>query len=75
MNRLIPRMRREYEQWPRLSLTIPQAVRLWSADEHTCAAAFRALVRVGFLTMHGDGRFTRRDQLFHRFCPLSRVAA
>jgi hypothetical protein len=55
-------MRREYEQWPRLALTVPQAARLWSAQEHTCATALRALVRVGYLTLRDDGRFVRRDQ-------------
>ena len=66
VNRMIPRMRREYEHWPRLALTIPQAARLWSADQSVCSAAFRALVRVGFLAHRGDGRFVRRDQSFER---------
>ena len=62
MNRIIPRIRTEYGHWPRLSLTVAQAARLWSADEYTCQAAFRALVRVGFLAQREDGRFVRRDQ-------------
>lgn len=62
MNRIIRRMRTEYEHWPRLALTVPQAARLWSADEYSCGAAFRALVRVGFLAAREDGRFVRRDQ-------------
>ena len=65
MNRLIPCIRREYEEWPRLSLTLAQATRLWNAEAHTCAAAFRALVRVGFLAQRSDGRFVRRDQAWH----------
>jgi hypothetical protein len=55
-------MRTEYDHWPRLALTVPQAARLWSADEYTCEAAFRALVRVGFLAEREDGQFVRRDQ-------------
>jgi hypothetical protein len=62
VNPLIPCIRREYEQWPRQALTVPQAARLWSAEEASCAAAFGALIRVGFLTRRADGRFTRRDQ-------------
>jgi hypothetical protein len=68
-------MRREYEQWPRLALTVPQAARLWGADEHTCAAAFRALVGAGFLTQRDDGRFARRDQGYQSWCPWCTVAA
>jgi hypothetical protein len=68
-------MRKEYGQWPGLALTIPQAARLWNADEHTCASAFQALVRVGFLTRREDGRFARRDQAYQRQCPWCRVAA
>jgi len=68
-------MRREYEQWPRLALTVPQAAKLWSADEQTCIAAFRALIRVGFLTQRDDGRFARRDQWYQSWCPWCRVAA
>jgi len=62
VNRIIARMRTEYEHWPRLALTVPQAARLWSADHYTCAEAFRALVRVGFLIRQDDGRYVRRDQ-------------
>lgn len=75
VNRLIPRMRREYDEWPRLSLTVPQAAKLWSADEHTCVAAFRALVRVGFLAERGDGRFVRRDHWHQHWCPSHRAVA
>lgn len=74
MNRIIPRMRAEYERWPRLALTIPQAARLWSADRSACSAAFRALVRVGFLAERGDGRFVRRDQSCVRSHPSSIAA-
>jgi hypothetical protein len=45
-----------------MALTVPQAARLWNADETTCSAAFRALVRVGFLAQRQDGRFVRHDQ-------------
>jgi hypothetical protein len=65
MNRLIPCIRREYEEWPRLSLTLAQAARLWNAEAHTSAAALRALVRVGFLAQRSDGRFVRREEARH----------
>jgi hypothetical protein len=75
LNRLIPNIRREYEQWPRLALTLPQAARLWSAEEQACASALRALVRVGYLALREDGRFARREQREHDSGSSHRAAA
>ena len=75
VERLIPVMRREFEQWPRLALTLAQASRLWREKESTCVAAFDTLVRTGFLTRREDGRFARRDQRDEERCPRCRAAA
>jgi len=74
LNRLIPRIRNEYVQWPRLSLTLAQGARLWNVDEQMCLAAFRALMVGGFLTVRG-GRFARRDQAYQHSCPSCRLAS
>ena len=75
MNTLIPCIRREYLDLPRLALTLPQAARLWNVDERTCRAALKALSASGFLTQRDDGRFARRDAWAQSWCPWCRVAA
>jgi len=75
MNRLIPCIRKEYLDMPRLALTLSQAVRLWDVDERTCQDALEMLIRSGFLTLRDDGRFARRDAWYQSWCPWCRVAA
>jgi hypothetical protein len=75
MNRLIPCIRKEYQELPRLALTLPQAARLWNTDEPTCEAAFDALISARFLTLRTDGRYARRDAWYQSWCPWCRVAA
>ncbi len=75
MNTLIPCVRREYQELPRLALTLTQAARLWDVDEDTCRADLEALVASGFLTLRDDGRFARRDAWVQDWCPWCRVAA
>jgi hypothetical protein len=59
VDQLIPRIRDEYTDWPRLALTVSQAARLWNTDPRTCEAALQMLARVGFLTRRHDDRFAR----------------
>ena len=75
MNRLIPCIRKEYQEMPRLALTLPQAARLWNTDERTCKAAFEALISARFLTLRIDGRYARRDGWYQSWCLTCRVAA
>jgi hypothetical protein len=75
MNTLIPCIRREYREMPRLALTLQQAARLWDVDEDTCKIALEALVSGGFLTLREDGRFARADAWYQSWCPWCRVAA
>jgi hypothetical protein len=53
-------IRAEYREMPGLNLTLPQAIRLWTADPGTCAETLDALVRKGFLRRVG-GRYVRAD--------------
>lgn len=75
MNTLISCIRREYIDMPGLTLTLPQAARLWNVDVHTCQVALEALVSAGFLIFRDDGQFARRDAWDQSWCPRCRVAA
>jgi hypothetical protein len=55
------RVRREYLEMPGLSLTIPQARRLWQIDEHTCQAVLDALVELEFLKRTRTGAYVRNE--------------
>jgi hypothetical protein len=54
------RIEREYLEMPGLSLTEPQARRLWDLPRDLCAAALGGLVRHDFLVETAYGRFARR---------------
>ena len=56
---LARRMEAEYAEMPGLSLTLPQAQRLWAADRHTCQTVFDRLIARGVLRMTTRGRFVR----------------
>ena len=49
----------EYMEMPGLSVTLPQAQRLWTADQRTCQTAFDRLIARGVLKMSVKGRFVR----------------
>ena len=49
----------EYAEMPGLSVTLPQAQRLWTADRHTCQTVFDRLIARGVLRMTRKGRFVR----------------
>ena len=50
-------IRAEYTEMPCLSLTLPQAMRLWSVDRGLCELGLTALVQEGFLECSGDGQY------------------
>jgi hypothetical protein len=53
------RIRMEYLEMPGLSLTVPQAQRLWGLDRTTCEAALDVLVDARFLRRRCNGMFVR----------------
>jgi hypothetical protein len=58
---LVIRVRGEYREMPGLSLTVPQAQRLWGLDGVTCQRLFERLVEAKFLRRSRHGRFIRWD--------------
>lgn len=59
VQRLAAQVRAEYAEMPGLSLTLPQAQRLWTADPATCAEVFARLTMSGVLRKTLRGRFVR----------------
>jgi hypothetical protein len=58
---LIVRVRGEYHEMPGLSLTVPQAQRLWGLEDSLCRSLFECLVETKFLRRTRHGRFVRCD--------------
>ena len=56
---LLRRVRDEYREIPELTLTKPQAMRLFGVAPSVCAAVLRALVMENFLSRTGEGEFVR----------------
>jgi hypothetical protein len=56
---LMEQVRAEYGEMPGLSVTLPQAQRLWGADQPTCEEVFGRLVAKGLLRRTAKGRFVR----------------
>ena len=56
---LSSRIEAEYMEMPGLSVTLPQAQRLWTADRRTCQTAFDRLIARGVLKRTVRGRFVR----------------
>jgi hypothetical protein len=56
---LLERVREHYRDEPGLTLTQPQATRLFGVAPSVCAAMFRAFVMEDFLSRCGDGLFVR----------------
>ena len=54
-------IRSEYTEMPCLSLTLAQAMRLWSVDKGLCELGLTALVQEGFLECSEDGRTGSHD--------------
>lgn len=59
MSDVLPRVRGEYREMPGLSLTLPQARRLWGLDPCACEAVLRELVDEHFLRRSSRGMFVR----------------
>ncbi len=51
----------EYDGQPALSLTVAQAMRLWSIDEDIARRVLDSYVESGYLTLTADGRYRRTD--------------
>lgn len=51
----------EYREIPGLTLTLPQARRLWQLDAETSAAIFSTLVDSHFLRRTNGGSYVRAD--------------
>jgi hypothetical protein len=58
---LARRVQAEYTEMPGLSVTLPQAQRLFAIDEPTCAAVFGALVTQQVLRRTPEGRYVRAN--------------
>lgn len=56
---IIQRIQGEFREMPGLTLTLPQARRLWGLDETRCIAVFNALVDAKFLTRTSSGAYRR----------------
>jgi len=56
---LLSRIRGEYGEMPGLSLTAPQASRLWATDTATTARLLAALVEGRFLRRTAVGKYVR----------------
>lgn len=54
-------MRGEFLEMPCLTLTVPQAMRLWHLDHPVCRGVLDSLVRAGFLVKTRHGAFRRRE--------------
>lgn len=51
----------EYDGLPALSLTVAQAMRLWSIDGDIARRVLDSYVESGYLTLDADGRYRRSD--------------
>jgi hypothetical protein len=56
----ILRVEGEYREMPGLSLTLPQAARLWGLDESTCERVLATLIERRVLKRASNGRYVRR---------------
>jgi hypothetical protein len=57
----LQRIRAEYIELPGLSLTRPQAQRLWGLDPDTCDALLDTAVETKFLRRTSHGLYVRTD--------------
>ena len=56
---LLQRVREQYREMPALTLTKPQATRLFGVAPSVCATMLRALVMENFLSRTEEGVFVR----------------
>ena len=60
---LLDRIRGEYLEMPGLTLTLPQAQRLWDLRGRECEELLGALIDAKFLCRKSDGRYARVSEL------------
>jgi hypothetical protein len=70
LHELLHRVEGEYRELPALSLTPPQAQRLWGLDSTTCAFVLTTLLARGVLRRTASGTY-----VLSRASPRCRVAA
>jgi hypothetical protein len=61
VDHLLARVRAEFLEMPCLTLTLPQAMRLWHLDLAACRAVLGSLVRARFLVETRQGAFRRLE--------------
>jgi hypothetical protein len=59
---LFRRVESEYREMPGLSLTLPQAARLWGLDRRTCEFVLTTLTERRVLRRTTKGTYTAHDQ-------------
>lgn len=59
LQELFRRIEGEYREMPGLSLTLPQAERLWGLDRRTCEVALATLIERKVLKRATDGTYVR----------------
>jgi hypothetical protein len=59
MRTILEQVQAEYAEMPGLSVTLPQAQRLWAVDQATCEEVFSRLISRGVLRRTSKGRFVR----------------
>ena len=55
--KLVQHIQEEFEDIPRLRVTVPEAARFWAIDEITCESVLTQLAATGFLARGADSRF------------------
>ena len=55
------RVEGEYREMPGLSLTLPQAARLWGLDQRTCERVLATLIERRVLKRASNGTYVRRQ--------------
>jgi hypothetical protein len=60
-DQLVQRIRREFREWPTLSLTLAQASRLFGVPEAACLRIFAKLALEGALRLNTAGAWVRCD--------------
>jgi len=59
LHELLHRVEGEYRELPALSLTAPQAQRLWGLDSTTCSFVLMTLIERGVLRRTASGTYVR----------------
>jgi hypothetical protein len=59
----VDRVRSDFTEMPRLELSLPQAIRLWSLGMDDCRSVVDALVDAGFLRWTGQRTIVRNGRV------------